>query len=140
VRWHRKLWYLTPREYIPRLRGRMSEQETAGRETLNWYTMSEESAWFEQVGRSVFSKAVRKAQEMVARGDITLGPDHTRVPVEVGEENFILGIQQGNSDDAEGGIGRRVTICCRCHDDCIPGDDCITICYGPCCPGMVLSG
>ncbi len=118
----------------------MSEQETAGREPLNWYTMSEESAWFEQVGRSVFSKAVRKAQEMVARGDITLGPDHTRVPVEVGEENFILGIQQGNSDDAEGGIGHRVTICCRCHDDCISGDDCITICYGPCCPGMVLSG
>ena len=112
----------------------MSEQETAGRETLDWYMESEESALFEQVGRSVFSKAVRKAREMVARGDITLGTDHTRVPVEVDEEKFMLGIQQGNSDAAEGSMGRDATrVCCICYLDCIPGDDCIYICYGKCC-------
>lgn len=109
----------------------MSEQELAGQETLNWYTVSEESAWFEQVGRSVFSKAVRKAQEKVARGDITLGPEHTRVPVDVGEEKFILGIRQANSDVAEEKVivtMETPEICCRCYEGGPP-----IICAGKCC-------
>ena len=107
----------------------MSEQEP--------YMMSEESeerAWFEQVGRSVYSKAVRKAQEMVARGDITLGPDPTPVPVEVGEEKFILGIRQGNPDAAEGVVVTTgpITICCRCNGSPI------LICIGKCCAQMEM--
>jgi hypothetical protein len=110
----------------------MSEQEPAGQETPNWYTVSDERAWFEQVGRSVFSKAVRKAQEKVARGDVTLGPDPTPVSVEVGEEKFILGIQQGNTDAAEAGSWGPVTICCRCYEGGPP-----TICAGSCCATML---
>jgi hypothetical protein len=106
------------------------------------YTISDERAWFEHIGRQVYSKAVRKAQETVTREDITLGPDPTPVFVEVGEEKFIFGVQkQGNTDAAEGEQRRKVivtigpiTICCRCYMDCWMGSsDCLLVCVGSCC-------
>jgi hypothetical protein len=104
----------------------MSEQTLAGQEMPNWYTVSEEREWFEEIGRQMFTKAVRKAQEMVARGDVTLGPNPTRVSVEIGGEEFVLGVRQGNTDGANG--EQRGEICCRCYTGGPP-----TICAGACC-------
>jgi hypothetical protein len=120
------LWNPTLRAYSPRLRGRMSEHEPVGRETPVWYAMSDERAWFEQIGRAAFSRALRKAQEQVARGDITLGPDPTPVSVEVGEETFLFGMRQGNPDAAE--EAARAEICCSCR-----WEGKVLVCIGPCC-------
>jgi len=95
--------------------------------------VNDERTLFEQVGRQVFRRAVREAQEKVTREDVTLGPDPTAVSVEVGGEKFILGVQ-----GAAEGEPSAERVCCYLVLDC-GGDDCMWIGYGPCCATVLAS-